>query len=258
MPLQVEIIACRTDNYAYLLSCPISQIGVLIDAPESQPVLDRIDDLYPERSQLKQIWLTHHHPDHVAGVEELRQATGASVLGASADQHRLPQLDRGLVEGDEVVAGASRAKVFDVSGHTLGHIAFYFPDDGMLFSGDSLMSLGCGRLFEGTAKQMWDSLAKLMSLPADTRIYSGHEYTTGNAEFALSLEPDNRDLRQRMDRARGLLARGLPTIPSTIADELAANPFLRCADPEFKSRQQLANLTDEEAFARIRRLKDSF
>jgi hydroxyacylglutathione hydrolase len=191
-------------------------------------------------------------------VEDLRRNHGAKVAGAAADRRRLPPLDIELGEGDTVRLGASAARVYDVPGHTVGHIAYHFAEDGALFTADSLMALGCGRLFEGTPAQMWASLRKLAALPGETRVYSGHEYTDANARFALTVDPDNADLVARAAEVERARARGEPTVPSRLDLERATNPFLRAGDAGLKSRIGAPDASDEEAFAEIRRRKDSF
>lgn len=185
-------------------------------------------------------------------------ATGARVIGAAADAHRLPPLDRALLDGDLILVGAEAGHVIDVPGHTLGHIAFHFPASALVFTADSLMAMGCGRLFEGTPAQMWDSLSKLAKLPPETLICSGHEYTAANMRFALSLEPDNPNLILRSDRITAARSQGLPTVPSRLADELATNPFLRANSAQTKALLGSRNATDAEAFADLRARKDSF
>jgi hydroxyacylglutathione hydrolase len=177
--------------------------------------------------KLDTIFLTHHHSDHIAGTDEVRARYGARVVGASADAHRLPRLDLAVAEGDRVPFGGGQAQVLETPGHTRGHIAFFIPLDDLLFCGDTLFSLGCGRLLEGSAEEMFGSLQKFARLPGDTWIYCGHEYTQSNARFALTVEPENAALRVRADEVMRLRSAGTPTVPSRLADELAANPFMR-------------------------------
>ena len=178
--------------------------------------------------------------------------------GALADTHRLPALDRALCEGDAINIGSEEGRVIDVSGHTLGHIAFYFPDAGAVFTADSLMALGCGRVFEGTMPMMWQSLSKLAALPPETLVCSGHEYAAANARFALTIDPDNPALAARAKAVFAATQAGLPTVPSRLSEELATNPFLRAADPAIRARLGLEGATDAEVFAEIRRRKDRF
>ena len=192
---EIVTIPCLKDNYAFLLHDPNTGATAVIDVPEAEPIQAA---LAARGWTLSNILITHHHWDHVDGVAALRAATGARVWGAAADAHRLPPLDQAVAEGDSVMIGGIAAHVIDVPGHTIGHIAFHVPQAQAVFTADSLMALGCGRLFEGTAAQMWDSLQKLAALPPETQVCSGHEYTAGNARFALTIEPDNPKLMSRV------------------------------------------------------------
>ncbi len=254
--IDIVTVACRSDNYAFLLHDPAGGSTALVDAPETGPLLAVLS----ERGwTLDEVWITHHHDDHVAGLDGLRAAhPGLTVTGAAADAHRLPPLDRALELGQDFTFAGHDVHVIDVSGHTVGHVAFHVPAADAAFTADSLMALGCGRLFEGTPQMMWDSLRRLAALPEDTVVYSGHEYTAANARFALTIEPGNAALQ---DRARVIAAArdaGRPTVPSTLADELATNPFLRAGLPEVKSSISMGLATDAEAFAEIRARKDRF
>lgn len=255
MPLQIVTIPCRSDNYAFLLHDAASGETALVDAPEAGPIINALDDL---GWALSQIIITHHHFDHIDGVEELRAKYGAKVIGSKADAHRLPPLDIALNEGDMFDVGSSTARVLDVSGHCDDHLAFYFADSQAVFTADSLMALGCGRLFEGTPAQMWDSLSKIAALPPETIVYSGHEYTTSNAVFAYSLEPNNPALRSRIQQVIEARAKDIPTVPSSLSDELETNPFLRPASAEIRKTLKMNANTDAEVFAKIRALKDNF
>ncbi len=255
MPLEIMTIPCLKDNYAYLLHDPATGAVGVIDVPDAAPILAA---LATRGWTLGQILITHHHWDHIDGVADLVAETGARVTGAAADAHRLPPLDRAVVEGDTVTIGSQTGHVIDVPGHTVGHIAFHFPEAAAVFTADSLMGLGCGRLFEGTPAQMWTSLRKLAALPPDTLVCSGHEYTASNAKFALTIEPDNAALISRSDRIAALRAQGLPTIPVPLSEEAATNPFLRAGLPELKAAVGLPGSQDAETFAEIRRRKDAF
>ena len=248
-------VPCRTDNYAYLIHDSATGATAVIDVPEAGPILAALKS---QGWTLTDILLTHHHGDHIDGVPELRAATGARVTGAATDAHRLPPLDRAVAEGDSFRFGAEDVQVFDVSGHTVGHIAFYLAASGLLFTGDSLMALGCGRLFEGTATQMWGSLQKLMTLPPETRVCSGHEYTASNLRFAQTLEPQNPDLISRGKDVAALRAKGLPTVPTDLGVELKTNPFLRAHLATMKAALGLTDASDAQAFAEIRARKDRF
>ncbi len=255
MPLEIVTVPCLTDNYAYLLRDKATGKVALVDAPEDAPIRAALD----ERAwTLDQILITHHHADHIDGVDSLRETFKCKVTGAKADAHRLPRLDVSIVEGDSVSVGESTAQILEVYGHTIGHIAFYFPAAKALFSADSLMTMGCGRLLEGTAMQMWASLCKMTALPADTMIYSGHEYTAANTRFALTVDPDNAGLHARAETVMALRAAGLPTVPTLLSNEMATNPFLRAVAPKVKAQIGMPNASDAEAFAEIRRRKDKF
>lgn len=241
MTLELVTIPCRTDNYAFLLHDEASGYTALVDAPEAAAIQAT---LRARGWRLHDILLTHHHDDHVEGAETLRAATGARVLGAAADAHRLPRLDVGLADGDIFAVGPETAFVMDVPGHTIGHIAFHLPTSGYAFTADSLMAGGCGRLFEGTPAQMWASLSRLAALPPETLICSGHEYTASNLRFAASVDPDNPDLHKRIADTAQARAFDIATVPSLLSLERATNPFLRA--------RTLANFTD------LRARKDRF
>ena len=255
MALTLVTVPCLKDNYAYIIRDGETGATAVVDVPNAAPI---IEALSLRGWPLHQIFLTHHHWDHIDGVAALVASTGAKVIGAAADAHRLPPLDVALREGDTISVGSEAGNVIDVPGHTVGHIAFHFPASAIAFTADSLMAMGCGRLFEGTPAQMWDSLQKLMKLPPETLIYSGHEYTASNMRFALSLEPGNPDLILRSDRINAARSQGLATVPSRLADELVTNPFLRAATAEMKAALGTPNATSAEVFADLRARKDSF
>ncbi len=253
MPLEIVTVPCLSDNYAFLLHNGASGETALVDAPEAKPIARALE----ERGwMLHQILITHHHSDHIDGVEELRRLHGASVTGAAADAHRLPPLDREVAEGDSIAVCGETADIIDVSGHTVGHIAYLMP--GAAFTADSLMAMGCGRVFEGSFEMMWKSLSKLGALNPETMIYSGHEYTESNVRFALSVEPDNEELVRRAESIRQDRREGRPTVPSRLSVELATNPFLRAGLDEVKALIGMPNASDEESFAEIRQRKDRF
>lgn len=254
MPLEIVTVPCLSDNYAYLLRDAASgKVGV-VDAPEAGPIAAALE---ARGWGLDLILVTHHHSDHIQGVEELRARFGSQVAGGAGDRRRLPALDIALEPGDEVPLGESRARVYDASGHTVGHIAYHFPEAGALFSADSLMVMGCGRLFEGTAEEMWRTLTTLAALPDETKVYSGHEYAQSNARFALSVDKENDALKARTAEIDRMRREGVPTVPAALALERATNPFLRCAAPDFKARLGLGDLPDAQVFAEIRRRKDA-
>ncbi|KAA9008273.1 hydroxyacylglutathione hydrolase [Histidinibacterium aquaticum] len=253
MTLDLVTIPCRSDNYAFLVHDAGTGATALIDAPEAEPIQA---ELQSRGWTLSEILLTHHHTDHVEGLEPLRP--GARVIGAGADAHRLPPLDIAVAEGDTLTVCGEHVAVLDVSGHTVGHIAFHFPSSGYAFTADSLMALGCGRVFEGTPEQMWGSLRKLRALPPETVICSGHEYTANNARFALTIEPDNPQLISRARAVDEARSRNQPTVPSTLKEELETNPFLRADEPGLKSAIGMSDASDVEVFAEVRARKDRF
>jgi hydroxyacylglutathione hydrolase len=222
-----QAVPILSDNYAWLLRDSGSGAVGIVDPADAAPVAAAID---AAGGRLDLILLTHHHDDHIAGTDAIRARYGAQVVGAKADARRLPKLDRELVEGDEIMLGAASGRVIDTPGHTRGHISFFFPDGDVLICGDTLFSLGCGRLLEGTPSDMFASLQKFAALPADTLVCCGHEYTQSNARFALSADPSNAALKDFAAHVDTLRAAGKPTIPSRLGDEMAANPFLRAPD----------------------------
>lgn len=248
--IEITLLPLLTDNYAYFLEEKGSGITAVVDPSEGAGVLSF---LKRHKKSLTYIFNTHHHPDHTGGNLALKQETGAQVVGFEKDAVRLPGLDHGLKEGDIFTFGASKIEVIFVPGHTSGHIAYFCPQEKALFSGDTLFSLGCGRLFEGSAEEMWASLSKLMVLPDETQIYCGHEYTLLNLEFAKYLFPEDRELLPDEIRLRELRASSHPTIPSLMKFEKRFNPFLL-----FQKRPCEEGLSDVEIFALRRRLKDEF
>jgi len=255
MPLEIITLPCLSDNYAYLLHDAKSGRTALVDAPEAAAVKSA---LAAHGWGLDAILLTHHHYDHIDGVEELRSAYGASVYGASADTDRLPHLDQALDYGARFDLFGEEVQVLDVSGHTIGHIAFYLPQSAAVFTADSLMALGCGRLFEGAPEMMWESLNRLMALPPQTMVYSGHEYTQSNARFAITIEPDNTQLQLRIDEIDEKRAKSEATVPSLLQLELDTNPFLRAHLDEVKTEISMEGVDSADVFAEIRRRKDNF
>ncbi len=250
--LQLPVL---NDNYIYLIHDPVSGETAAVDPAVAQPVLDVLDQ---NSWQLTCILNTHHHSDHVGGNLELKQKTGCTVIAALSDQHRIPGFDRGVVDGDVITLGKHSVSVISTPGHTSGHIVYHFADDNTLFCGDTLFVMGCGRLFEGTAEQMWHSLQKLKALPASTQIYCAHEYTQANGRFALTVEPDNRQLQQRMVVINQLRANRLPTVPSTIEQELVTNPFFREDSLALQETIKMVGKKPVEVFTEVRRLKDCF
>lgn len=255
MPLRILTVPCRSDNYAFVIHDDLTGRTALVDAPEVAPIMEVLSG---HGWHLSDLLITHHHDDHVAGVAELRRVYGCRVIGAQVDQHRLPPLDLAVGVTDVEAVCGEEVHVTDVSGHTVGHVAYYMPGAQAVFTADSLMAMGCGRLFEGTAAQMWDSLQKLRALPPETTVYSGHEYTSANMAFALSLEPDHPGLILRSKQIDAARAKGEPTVPSTLFDEIATNPFLRADDPILATAIGMIGAKPVDIFAEVRSRKDRF
>ena len=256
MPLEIVTVPCLSDNYAFLAHDAETGETALVDVPEAEPILAALD---ARGWSLSHVLITHHHDDHVQGLGEiLARHPDAKVVGHAKDAERLPDLDIALNDGDTITVGGSTGTVMDVSGHTIGHIAYHFPDSAAAFTADSLMALGCGRVLEGTMPMMWVSLSRLAALPDDTTIYSGHEYTEANGRFALSVDGENPALLARMEDIRAARAKGEPTVPSALALEKATNPFLRATAPEMAAGLGMAGADPAEVFAEVRRRKDRF
>lgn len=255
MPVEIVTIPCLSDNYAYLLHDPDSAQTALIDVPDAAPIQKALDQ---RGWTLSHVLLTHHHWDHVDGLADLALPAGTQIIGAAADAHRLPDLTHQVREGDALTLCGQRVEILDVSGHTVGHVAFYLPDLPACFTADSLMVFGCGRLFEGTPEQMWHSLSKLASLPPQTAIYSGHDYAAGNSAFALSLLPHPQAVVDRAKRLVELGRTGQPVVPVSLAEELATNPFLRADSADVRQAVNLPDAPVEQVFAEVRRRKDQF
>jgi hydroxyacylglutathione hydrolase len=253
--LQIEQIPVLSDNYVYLVHEPTAGLTAVVDPAVTEPV---VAALTRHGWRLTHILNTHHHHDHVGGNEALKAATGCVIVGPRADRERIPGIDIALGDGDVFEFGGSRARVFDVPGHTRGHIAYHFAAEHALFCGDTLFALGCGRMFEGTASEMWASLDKLRRLPGDTRVYCAHEYTQSNGRFALSVEPGNAALVARMQEVDARRAANQPTVPSTLAEELATNPFLRPDSAEIQAAVACVGAPLHEVFGATRARKDVF
>ncbi|MGH1331215.1 MAG: hydroxyacylglutathione hydrolase [Paracoccaceae bacterium] len=254
-PLEIVTVACLADNYDFLIHDPVSGATAVVDVADPAPIEA---ELARRGWQLSEIWLTHHHWDHIDGAVPLRAATGAKITGAAADAHRLPALDRVVQPGEAFEFGGSLVDIIDVPGHTIGHIAFHIPSAHALFSADSLMALGCGRLFEGTPEQMFETMQRLAQLPDETVLYSGHEYTASNAKFALTIEPANQALISRSEAILNARAEDQPTVPSLLRDEKATNPYLRAHLDSVKTSLDMADASDLDVFTEIRRRKDNF
>lgn len=253
--LEIEIIPALNDNYIYLIHDPVTNETAVVDPAQAEPVLER---LAIKNWTLNYILNTHHHWDHVDGNRELKDQTGCTVIGSAYDKARIPAIDICVDENSKLSLGTHAIQVIETPGHTLGHVVYYFADDMALFCGDTLFSLGCGRLFEGSAEQLWQSLQKLKKLPPETRIYCAHEYTEVNALFAQKVEQDNAELLRFKNKVRDLRAQNLPSLPSLLAEELACNPFLREHSPSIQQYVCGENASALEVFSALRRLKDSF
>ena len=239
--MKIKIIPCLQDNYSYLIINEKNNTACVIDPSEANPIIEYLDN---NKIKLKFILNTHHHYDHVGGNQKLKEKYGASVIGYKGDQERIPQIDILLNDQETWIYENFEAKIIYIPGHTLGHICFYFYKEQSVFTGDTLFSLGCGRIFEGTYSQMFSSLMKLKELPQNTKVYCGHEYTKKNSDFCVAHDVGNKNLKIKIQDIDAKLKRGLPTIPSTIKDELKCNIFLRS--------------NDLETFSKLRDLKDNF
>jgi len=253
--MQITPISCLSDNYAYVISDYSSKTVGVVDPSEAQPIISFLEN---ENIKLNYILNTHHHFDHVGGNAELKKKYNAKVVGFAGDKHRIPEIDIAIKDNERWIFGKSSIKILHIPGHTSGHICFFFEKEKIAFTGDTLFSLGCGRIFEGDHKQMLNSLNKIKNLPKETKIYCGHEYTHKNAEFCMKYENNNVDLRKKFEQIKKLRSQNLPTIPSILGDELKSNIFLRCDQKELKNKLNMKNQEDLEVFRKVRDLKDSF
>ena len=253
MTAETRLFRCLQDNFGVLVHDPASGATAAIDAPEAAPVEAA---LQATGWRLTDILVTHHHADHTGGIAELKARHRCRVTAPRNEAARIPDVDATVGEGDRVNVGKLTARVIETPGHTAGHISYVFDADRLAFVGDTLFSIGCGRVIEGTPEMMWASLMKLRALPDDTRIYCGHEYTEANIRFALTIEPDNPDLRARADEARRQVAAGQPTIPTTIGEEKRANVFLRADVPAVAAAVGLAGRPAAQVFAEVRERKN--
>ncbi len=253
--IEVIQIPILNDNYTYLLHEKEDNIVASVDPGLSEPIIKILEK---KNLRLDFIFNTHHHHDHVGGNLKLKQKTNCLVIGPESERKRIPGIDIGMRNNDARKFGKSSFIVFETPGHTLGDISFYFPNESLLFCGDTLFSGGCGRLFEGTAKQMWKSLKFLRTLPDDTLLYCGHEYTESNLKFAISLDKNDNKIRKKFNHVQDLRKEGKFSIPSLLKEEKEVNPFLKIDDPHFKKKVNLNSKNNWETFDIIRKMKDNF
>lgn len=255
MGLQIDQFMCRSDNFGVLVHDEASGQTALIDAPEESTILAAV-----ERTGWKPtiILTTHHHADHVEANLALKERFGLKIIGPKAEADKIPGIDETVSEGSKLEFAGQKVEVIETPGHTAGHVSYFFPEAGVAFTADTLFALGCGRLFERPAPVMFESMKKLAALPASTVIYCGHEYTLSNARFALTIDPTNSALKERVARIEKLRADDKPTLPTTIGEELATNPFMRWHDPAIRKNLGMENATDVDVFAEIRKRKDNF
>jgi len=252
--MKIEIISCLSDNYSYLIHDEVSNTVAIIDPSEFKPC----DKIIKKYNKLDFILNTHHHADHVNGNLELKKKYNSKILGFSQDKRRIPGIDILLEENQKQKIGNLEFEVIFIPGHTKGHIAFFFSKEKIAFTGDTLFSLGCGRVFEGTHEEMFYSLNKIKNLPPDTKIYCGHEYTKSNLDFCLAYDTQNTFLKEKEIDVKKKLNSNLPTIPTLLGQEIKTNIFLRCNDPEIKLALDLKDSPEVEVFSKLRDLKDSF
>lgn len=255
MPIDIRQFPCLSDNYGYLVHDRETGATAAVDTPDPEAINRELEAAgWP----LDYIFNTHHHFDHAGGNLALKEKWNCEIIGPKGEAKRIPGIDRAVGEGDTVELGASKATVRDTPGHTLGHVIYHFADDGAAFVGDTIFAMGCGRLFEGAPAQMWDSLSKIAAMSSETRLYCAHEYTKANAAFALSVDPDNDDLKARAEEVERLRADNIPTVPTTVGRELATNPFLRAGNAGLQASIGMKGANAIEVFAKTRALKDSF
>lgn len=253
--LKIRQFPCRQDNYCVILHDEATGMTISIDAPEIEAIVDVLES---HDLNLTHILTTHHHGDHVEGNETLKSRYGCKIFGPAQESRRIPAIDQSVDHGDSFSLEGHRVEVIGTPGHTLGQIAYYFPDQGVVFCADALFAMGCGRVFEGTPDMMFTALQRLMALPDDTMVYAGHEYTLANAKFALTVDPDNADLVARAREVELLRDNGKATLPTTIGLEKRTNPFVRTGDKAIRALLAMETASDVEVFAEIRHRKDQF
>jgi hydroxyacylglutathione hydrolase len=255
MAIEIYQFNCRSDNFGVLVRDPATELSALIDAPEEGTILAAIERTGWTPSI---ILTTHHHADHVEANLALKARFGLEIIAPKKEADKIPGIDRKVAEGDTINFADELIRVMETPGHTAGHVSYYFPKSGVAFTADTLFAMGCGRLFECPPETMFNSLGKLAALPPATLIYCGHEYTLSNARFAVTVDPTNEALAERLKHVEARRADGRPTLPTTIGDELATNPFLRWADPAIRANLGMTSATDAQVFAEIRKRKDNF
>jgi len=253
--MKIIPIPCLNDNYAYIVNDVATKTIGVVDPSEAEPI---INYLKKEKLELNYILNTHHHFDHVDGNIELQKLYNSKIIGFIGDKHRIPGINITLNDGEKFNFGKSIVKIIHIPGHTSGHICFFFEKEKIAFTGDTLFSLGCGRIFEGDHKQMLSSLNKIKKLPAKTKIYCGHEYTLKNAEFCMKYDANNMDLINHFKKVSELRLKNLPTVPSTLEEELKSNIFLRCDQNDLKIKLNMENGDEYKVFKKVRDLKDTF
>jgi hydroxyacylglutathione hydrolase len=253
LKLQIALVPCLIDNYGVLIHAPEDGSTLSIDAPDAKALEKALD----ERGwKLTEIFVTHHHTDHTQGIATLKERYGCKVTGPSGETERIQGLDQTVDETTPLSFAGHNVRVIETPGHTLGHIVYYFPDDELLFTGDTLFAMGCGRIFEGDAEGMWGGLLKILELPDSTAIYCGHEYTAANGRFAITIEPENEALKSRMVEVTSLRERNQPTLPTTLGREKETNPFVRVRSAAIRARLGLERAPDWAVFQRLRELKN--
>ena len=253
--LEVTIIKCLSDNYSYLIKDKKTDLVGIVDPSEFDPVDIEISKTY---KKLDFILNTHHHNDHVGGNIDLKKKYNSKIICSSYDEKKIPGVDIKKSDGDQFSLGETDFKIIHIPGHTLGHIAFYSAKANVIFTGDTLFSLGCGRIFEGTFEQMFESLEKIKNLPKNTMMYCGHEYTEKNGQFCISIDKENVRLRNRINDVKNKAQKKLPTLPISLGEEIETNIFLRCDDKKIKNNLKMDNGSKLEVFTKLRNLKDKF
>jgi hydroxyacylglutathione hydrolase len=255
MAVDIRLVPCLSDNYAVILRDPATNSVAVIDAPDAGPIEKALD---AENWKLTHVLVTHHHGDHVQGIPALKKKYGATIIGPRTEAAKIPMIDGRVGGSDPVTIGNMKARVIETPGHTAGHIVYVFDNERLLFAGDTLFALGCGRAFERPAPILWQSLLKLRNLPGDTKLYCGHEYTLSNARFSITVDPKNAALRKRLSDIEATRAVGKPTLPSTMAQELATNPFLRADDVAIAEALGMNGSDPAAIFTEMRERKNSF